>query len=122
MDRFLNLGFCESNVMDINQGSTEKPDECPQVEEAKPEEKKPELKLPIDISKFKMKPFRMPEGGVLVWIKNKINEYRRVLAITKKPDNEEYKAIVKASGLGIIVIGMLGFIITMIIQVIMMFT
>jgi protein translocase SEC61 complex gamma subunit len=34
---------------------------------------------------------------------------------------EEYKAIVKASGLGLIVIGMLGFIITMIVQVIQMF-
>jgi protein transport protein SEC61 subunit gamma-like protein len=107
--------------MDINQDSTEKPDEQAS-QQAQPEEKKPELKLPIDISKFKMKPFKMPEGGFPVWLKNKLNEYKRVLAITKKPDNEEYKAIVKASGLGIIVIGMLGFIITMIIQVIQMFT
>lgn len=29
--------------------------------------------------------------------------------ITKKPNKEEYKTIVKASGLGIAVIGLLGF-------------
>ncbi len=108
--------------MDIKQDSTEKPNECPQAEESQPEEKKPDIKMPVDMSKFKIKPFKMPEGGILVWIKNKLNEYKRVLAITKKPDSEEYKATVKAAGLGIIVIGMLGFIITMIIQVIMMFS
>ncbi|MEM4247688.1 MAG: protein translocase SEC61 complex subunit gamma [Candidatus Nanoarchaeia archaeon] len=107
--------------MDIKQDSTEKPGECPQAEASQPEEKKPELKMPIDISKFRTPRFKMPEGGFPVWIKNKLNEYKRVLAITKKPDSEEYKAIVKASGIGLIVIGMLGFIITMIIQVIQMF-
>ena len=35
----------------------------------------------------------------------------RVLKITKKPDADEFKAIVKASGLGISVIGLIGFII-----------
>ena len=30
--------------------------------------------------------------------------------ITKKPDKQEYKTIVKASGLGITVIGLIGFI------------
>jgi len=105
--------------MDTNKDSTEKPDE--QASQPVEEQKKPELKMPIDISKFKAPKFKMPEGGVLVWVRNKINEYRRVLSITKKPDMEEYKAIVKASGLGLIVIGMLGFIITMIVQVIQMF-
>ncbi len=33
----------------------------------------------------------------------------RVLKITKKPDREEYKMLVKVSGLGIAVIGMIGF-------------
>ncbi len=33
----------------------------------------------------------------------------RVLKITKKPDREEYRMLVKVSGLGITVIGMLGF-------------
>lgn len=40
-----------------------------------------------------------------------LRECKRVLKITKKPDREELKMIVKISGLGIIIIGMVGFII-----------
>ena len=42
-----------------------------------------------------------------------IQECIRVLRITKKPDATEYKTIVKVSGLGILVIGLLGFVIQM---------
>ncbi len=38
------------------------------------------------------------------------------LKITKKPNREEFKTIVKVSGLGIIIIGLLGFIIQIIRQ------
>ena len=49
------------------------------------------------------------------WIRFKsfINECIRVLKITRKPSKEEFKTIVKVSGLGMIVIGLIGFIITM---------
>ena len=40
----------------------------------------------------------------------------RVFRITKKPTKDEYKAIVKVSGLGILLIGLLGFIIHLIDQ------
>jgi len=40
----------------------------------------------------------------------------RVLKITKKPNMMEFKTIVKASGLGMIIIGLVGFIISMIKQ------
>ena len=33
----------------------------------------------------------------------------RVLKVTKKPDKDEYRVLVKVSGLGIAVIGMVGF-------------
>ena len=48
------------------------------------------------------------------WMKFKsfIKECRRVLKVTKKPSQEEFKMIVKITGLGIIVIGLIGFIIT----------
>ncbi len=36
---------------------------------------------------------------------------RRVLKITKKPSREEFKVIVKVSGIGIAVIGAIGFLI-----------
>ncbi|MSR86071.1 protein translocase SEC61 complex subunit gamma [Candidatus Woesearchaeota archaeon] len=50
------------------------------------------------------------------WVKFKsfVKECRRVLQITKKPSTEEYKAIVKVTGIGILLIGALGFIISMI--------
>ena len=113
--------------MDTNQGSTEKQPEKPAEagwqhtpSEAKPEAKKLDLKMPVNLPKFDLK-LNLPEGGILGWIKNKLSEYKRVYSITKKPDKTEFTAIVKASGLGIIVIGMVGFIITMIVQVINMF-
>jgi protein transport protein SEC61 subunit gamma-like protein len=41
-------------------------------------------------------------------------EYKRVITVTKKPTREEFITIVKVSGLGILVIGLLGFVIQMI--------
>ena len=43
-----------------------------------------------------------------------VTESKRVLMVTKKPTTLEFKTIVKVSGLGIIIIGLVGFIITMI--------
>ena len=42
-------------------------------------------------------------------IKNYLAHSWRVLQITKKPDKAEYKTVVKASALGIAVIGIIGF-------------
>ena len=52
------------------------------------------------------------------WIRFKrfINESVRVLRITRKPNKEEFKTIVKVSGLGMVLIGLIGFIITMVKQ------
>ena len=46
--------------------------------------------------------------------KNFIKECRRVLKITKKPSSDEFKTIVKASGLGLMIIGAIGFVLTMV--------
>jgi len=43
-----------------------------------------------------------------------IAECRRVLKVTKKPSNDEFKTIVKVSGLGMIIIGAIGFLVQMI--------
>jgi len=45
-----------------------------------------------------------------------INESVRVLRVTRKPSKFEFQTIVKASGLGMIIIGLLGFVITMLKQ------
>ena len=54
---------------------------------------------------------------MIVKFKSFIVECKRVLKVTKKPSNAEFKTIVKVSGLGILVIGMIGFVIQMIKQV-----
>ncbi|MDP2906404.1 MAG: protein translocase SEC61 complex subunit gamma [Nanoarchaeota archaeon] len=47
------------------------------------------------------------------WVKLKsfIMECKRVLIVTKKPNREEFKAVVKVSGIGMIIIGFIGFLI-----------
>jgi len=63
--------------------------------------------VPLDqIEKTKMQRF-----------KEFLTECRRVLRITKKPDKEEFKTIVKISGIGIIIIGALGFLVSFIKEV-----
>jgi len=47
-------------------------------------------------------------------IKNYVIECRRVLKITKKPGNEEFKTIVKVSGLGMAIVGLIGFLVVLI--------
>ncbi len=56
------------------------------------------------------------QSDVLQNIANKLKEYKRVLLITKKPDMDEFKTTVKASALGIAIIGTVGFIIAIIAQ------
>jgi len=55
-----------------------------------------------------------------LWIKFKlfVGECKRVLTVTKKPSKLEFKTIVKAAGLGMIIIGLVGFLIQMIYVVI----
>jgi len=48
------------------------------------------------------------------WVKFKtfLKECKRVLKITKKPNKEEFQTIVKICAIGMVIIGLLGFIIT----------
>lgn len=50
-------------------------------------------------------------------LKRFIKESVRVLRVTKKPNKEEYMSIVKVTGLGIAIIGVIGFIIFILRQV-----
>ncbi|MEM4243012.1 MAG: protein translocase SEC61 complex subunit gamma [Candidatus Woesearchaeota archaeon] len=38
-------------------------------------------------------------------------ECKRVLRVTKRPDSTEFKTIVKVSGIGIVVVGFIGFVV-----------
>ena len=42
-----------------------------------------------------------------------LKECRRVLKVTRKPDSHEFKTIVKVSGLGMAIIGVIGFLLSM---------
>ncbi|HHI03963.1 MAG TPA: protein translocase SEC61 complex subunit gamma [Candidatus Woesearchaeota archaeon] len=48
--------------------------------------------------------------------KSFVVECKRVFRVTKKPSSDEFKTIVKASGLGMIIIGLIGFMIHMVKQ------
>ncbi len=48
-----------------------------------------------------------------VKLDHKLKEYWRVLRLTKKPGMFEFKTIVKVSGLGIAIIGFVGYAISM---------
>ncbi|MBW2984771.1 protein translocase SEC61 complex subunit gamma [Candidatus Woesearchaeota archaeon] len=56
----------------------------------------------------------MDENSKLYKLKMFINECRRVLRVTKRPDTFEFKTIVKVSGLGMGIIGLIGFLVSMI--------
>ena len=58
----------------------------------------------------------MEEENKVSWkykIKSFVGECVRVLKVTKKPDAFEFKTIVKVSGLGILIIGLIGFVVQM---------
>ncbi|NQV90868.1 protein translocase SEC61 complex subunit gamma [Candidatus Woesearchaeota archaeon] len=50
-------------------------------------------------------------------VKRFIKEVQRVLRITKKPNKTEFTSIVKVTGLGLIIIGSIGFLIFVLKQV-----
>jgi protein transport protein SEC61 subunit gamma-like protein len=45
-----------------------------------------------------------------------IKQCRRVLYISKRPDRDEFQNVAKITGIGIIIIGVIGFVITLIAQ------
>ena len=49
-------------------------------------------------------------------IKEFISECKRVLRVARKPDKKEYWTVAKVSGIGILIIGLIGFLLHMIDQ------
>ena len=54
-----------------------------------------------------------------VRMRHALKEYWRVLRLTKKPSGDEFKTIVKISSLGIAIIGMIGFLISIMKQMLL---
>jgi protein transport protein SEC61 subunit gamma-like protein len=61
----------------------------------------------VDDRKFKTK------------VKTFLIECRRVWQVTKKPSKSEYKAVLKVTALGILVIGFIGFLISLLWQLVL---
>ncbi len=49
-------------------------------------------------------------------IRNTIERMRRVLLIASKPDKTEFKQATKITGLGLVIIGIIGFVIFLAVQ------
>jgi protein transport protein SEC61 subunit gamma and related proteins len=73
----------------------------------------------MDLDKVEMPKVNI--GSPKSWpdkIKKTLKEWRRVYKITKKPNREEFTAVVKVTGLGIVIVGMIGFAIFMLVELI----
>lgn len=57
--------------------------------------------------------------GIFKRLKRFWTECKRVLRVTKKPDKQEFKLIVKISGVGMAIIGVIGFLIHFLKEIIM---
>jgi len=47
-----------------------------------------------------------------------LKQCRRVLIVSKRPDMEEYQNVSKVTGIGVIIIGVIGFIVSILAQLI----
>ncbi len=50
-------------------------------------------------------------------LRRTLTEYKRIIQISKKPTSDEFKQIVRVSGIGMIAIGITGFVIQIFFQV-----
>ncbi len=50
-------------------------------------------------------------------VKKNLYEYKRIISISRKPTREEYITIIKVSSIGIGLIGLLGFVIQLVGQI-----
>jgi len=70
-------------------------------------------------SGFKLPNFKLPKlSEIPDKLRHWFSEYKRVIIVSRKPDIEELSKISKISGIGILVIGLLGFVIQLIFQLI----
>ena len=85
-------------------------EEQPQNEQNKPRviENPVNLQFKQEAAKEEAKPRK---EGFLKKLKRFWIECKRVLRVTKKPDKQEFKLVVKISALGMAIIGVVGFII-----------
>ena len=50
-------------------------------------------------------------------LSEKLKEYARILKLTKKPDREEFSTVAKVAGAGILIVGLIGFLIYLLMDI-----
>jgi protein transport protein SEC61 subunit gamma-like protein len=80
----------------------------PDIPNPEPVKEKPAVEVSEKL-KNEPKAIGAPISGKLDKLKTFIVECKRVLRVTKKPNNEEFKTIVKVSAIGMAIIGAVGF-------------
>jgi protein transport protein SEC61 subunit gamma-like protein len=55
---------------------------------------------------------------IKAWLSGQITQYIRLWRIMKKPSMEEFKIITKVSAIGILILGLVGFVINLVITLI----
>jgi protein transport protein SEC61 subunit gamma-like protein len=50
-------------------------------------------------------------------IKSKFAEYKRIIKIARKPTAEEFKRVLKITGIGVLLIGVIGFVLQLVLGV-----
>ena len=83
--------------------------EEPQTPENKPVE-------PVQQPQQQQKPVekqvvKEKKPGIFSKIKSKLDQYKRTIEVARKPNKEEYMASIKITGIGILLLGFIGFII-----------
>lgn len=89
------------------------------------EESKPETQEEkTEVKEVKEEPKRVEvkekKPGLLSKIKEKLKQYRRTIEVSRKPDREEFTSSTKITGIGILLLGVIGFIIFIIYHIIRM--
>jgi protein transport protein SEC61 subunit gamma-like protein len=103
----------------MEEDSESKPEETPSQETPEPkeeapkeevkEETKPEVKEEPKKEKHK-KSEKEKKPGIVSKMKNRLKQYRRTIEVSRKPDKDEFTASSKITGLGILLLGAIGFI------------
>ncbi|MDD5417066.1 MAG: protein translocase SEC61 complex subunit gamma, partial [Candidatus Aenigmarchaeota archaeon] len=74
---------------------------------------------PVQQPQQQQKPVEKPverekKPGIFSKIKGKLEQYKRTIEVARKPNKEEFMSSIKITGLGILLLGFIGFIIYMI--------
>lgn len=54
---------------------------------------------------------------MLEWVRQTFKDWERVIKLSRKPNRSEFLMIAKITGLGMVVMGLIGFTIRMVVQI-----